>query len=105
MYTCTVLHSRLAAGLPAIFSPKRGFGYFGVPPDTAGTVLWVGSSASDLQVWFASVAPVTKFDVRLAIIRSRFAANLVHFRAGVPHGRTALRALESTAENVLLVPD
>jgi hypothetical protein len=60
-------YNRSAAGLPAIFSPKRGFGYFGAPPDTAGTVLWVGSNASDLQVWFDSVAPVAKFDVRLGM--------------------------------------
>jgi hypothetical protein len=62
-------YNRSATGLPPIFSPKRGFGYFGVPPDTAGTVLWVGSTASDLRAWFTSVAPVAKFDVRLGMPR------------------------------------
>jgi hypothetical protein len=60
-------YNRSAAGLPAIFSPKRGFGYFGTPLDTAETVLWVGSNASDLEVLFASVVPVAKFDVRLGM--------------------------------------
>lgn len=60
-------YNRSAAGLPPIFSPKRGFGYFGTPPDTVGTVLWVGNTASDLRVWFASVVPVAKFDVRLGM--------------------------------------
>ncbi|MFD6105046.1 ArnT family glycosyltransferase [Nocardia salmonicida] len=31
-----------AAGLPPVFSPNRGYGYFGTPPDTATTVLYVG---------------------------------------------------------------
>jgi hypothetical protein len=62
-------YSRSAVGLPAIFSPERGFGYFGAPPDTAGTVLWVGSNTSDLRVWFTSVVPVAKFGVRLGIPR------------------------------------
>ncbi len=34
-------YDRNAAALPAIYSPKRGFGYFGTPPpDTAETVIW-----------------------------------------------------------------
>jgi Dolichyl-phosphate-mannose-protein mannosyltransferase len=60
-------YNRSVAGLPPIFSPKRGFGYFGAPPDTAETVLWVGSNAPDLRVWFTSVAPVAKFGVRLGM--------------------------------------
>jgi hypothetical protein len=60
-------YSRSTADLPAIFSPKRGFGYFGTPPDTAETVLWVGGNASDLRARFASVAPMAKFGVRLGM--------------------------------------
>ncbi|SLF57826.1 glycosyl transferase, family 39 [Mycobacteroides abscessus subsp. bolletii] len=55
------------AGLPDIYSPKRGYGYFGTPPDNATTVLWVGSNKTDLQTWFTSVVPVTKFGVRLGM--------------------------------------
>lgn len=29
-------------GLPKVYSPSRGFGYFGPPPDSATTVLYVG---------------------------------------------------------------
>lgn len=58
---------RSAAGLPAVFSPRRGFGYFGSPPDTTETVLWVGSNASELQARFVSVVPVAKFGVRLGM--------------------------------------
>lgn len=56
-----------AADLPAIFSPKRGFGYFGTPPDTAESVLWIGNNKPDLQTWFDSVEPVAKFDVPLGM--------------------------------------
>jgi hypothetical protein len=60
-------YQRSAAGLPPIYSPKRGFGYFGTPPDTAETVVWVGSTAPYLQRWFTSVAPVATFGVRLGM--------------------------------------
>ncbi len=60
-------YSRTAAGLPAIFSPKRGFGYFGAPPDNADMVLWVGSNMADLQARFDSVVGVAKFGVRLGM--------------------------------------
>ncbi|ORB85587.1 glycosyl transferase family 39 [Mycobacterium kansasii] len=60
-------YSRSAAGLPAIFSPMRGFGYFGAPPDTATTVLWIGGDASDLRIWFASVLSMAKVSVRLGM--------------------------------------
>ncbi|MFD6216600.1 hypothetical protein ACFWFJ_25315, partial [Nocardia salmonicida] len=43
------------AGLPPVFSPNRGFGYFGVPPDTADTVVYVGGTEADLRRWFTSV--------------------------------------------------
>ncbi|MEE6179712.1 ArnT family glycosyltransferase [Mycobacterium sp. 050134] len=60
-------YERSAAGLPAVYSPKRGFGYFGTPPDTAETVLWVGGTAPELQKWFASVVPLETFGVRLGM--------------------------------------
>lgn len=56
-----------AAGLPAIFSPKRGFGYFGAPPDNTETVLWVGSTKADLQARFTTVVAAAKFGVRLGM--------------------------------------
>lgn len=58
---------RVAAGLPAIYSPKRGFGYFGTPPDTAQTVVWVGNTAPTLKVWFITVIPAAAFGVRLGM--------------------------------------
>ncbi|WP_246024112.1 hypothetical protein [Nocardia yunnanensis] len=60
-------HDREAAGLPAVFSPNRGFGYFGTPPDTARTVVYVGSDEQQLSRWFASVSPVGRMDYRLGI--------------------------------------
>lgn len=58
---------RTPAGLPAIYSPKRGFGYFGAPPDTAQTVVWVGNTAPTLHRWFTSVVPAAPFSVRLGM--------------------------------------
>ncbi|WP_225727609.1 MULTISPECIES: glycosyltransferase family 39 protein [unclassified Nocardia] len=52
-------------GLPAIYSPNRGFGYFGTPPDTATTVLWVGGSQDELRKHFDSVTPIGRVDSRL----------------------------------------
>ncbi|WP_433575231.1 ArnT family glycosyltransferase [Nocardia brasiliensis] len=56
-----------ADGLPAVYSPKRGFGYFGTPPDTATTVVWVGGDEADLQALFGSVTPIGRADARLGI--------------------------------------
>ncbi|MFE7799205.1 ArnT family glycosyltransferase [Nocardia sp. NPDC057440] len=52
-------------GLPAIYSPNRGFGYFGTPPDSATTVLWVGGDEVDLHSIFETVAPIGRVDARL----------------------------------------
>jgi MFS family permease len=60
-------YNRSSAGLPAVFSPKRGFGYFGAPPDSATTVVWVGSNEPYLRRWFGSVVPVREFGVRLGM--------------------------------------
>ncbi|MFD0363128.1 ArnT family glycosyltransferase [Nocardia sp. GCM10030253] len=52
-------------GLPAIYSPNRGFGYFGTPPDSATTVLWVGGDEADLRSIFEAVTPIGRADARL----------------------------------------
>lgn len=51
--------------LPAVYSPNRGFGYFGTPPDTADTVIWVGGDGSEPRAACASVSEVGKVDARL----------------------------------------
>ncbi|MGW0252542.1 ArnT family glycosyltransferase [Nocardia goodfellowii] len=50
--------------LPEIYSPSRGYGYFGPPPDTATRVLYVGgdSLAPELPARFASVTPLASLD-------------------------------------------
>ncbi|WP_084654294.1 ArnT family glycosyltransferase [Nocardia altamirensis] len=55
--------------LPAIYSPNRGFGYFGAPPDWVSTVLYVGAdnAAAALHTDFASVEPVALLDEHLGI--------------------------------------
>ncbi|BCK55416.1 ArnT family glycosyltransferase [Nocardia wallacei] len=54
-------------GLPAVYSPNRGFGYFGAPPDDATTVLWVGGDEADLRSRFAEVRAVGRADARLGM--------------------------------------
>lgn len=56
---------RAEYGLPAVYSPNRGFGYFGAPPDTASTVLWVGGAEPDVRESCAEVTPVGRVDARL----------------------------------------
>ncbi|WP_410876234.1 ArnT family glycosyltransferase [Nocardia sp. A7] len=53
-----------AAGLPAVFSPNRGYGYFGTPPDNATTVLYVGVDDPDtaLRTHFAQTTLLTHID-------------------------------------------
>ncbi|GAA5052945.1 glycosyltransferase family 39 protein [Nocardia callitridis] len=52
-------------GLPAVYSPNRGFGYFGTPPDSATTVLWVGGSVDDVRPLFGAVTPIGRADAEL----------------------------------------
>ena len=52
-------------GLPPVYSPSRGFGYFGTPPDSATTVLWTGGDEADLRRRFASVTAAGRADARL----------------------------------------
>ncbi|WP_378731217.1 glycosyltransferase family 39 protein [Nocardia brasiliensis] len=56
---------RTRYGLPASYSPNRGFGYFGTPPDSATTVLWVGNDPADVAPLFASITPIGRADARL----------------------------------------
>ncbi|MFG2442873.1 ArnT family glycosyltransferase [Nocardia fluminea] len=53
-----------AAGLPPVFSPNRGYGYFGVPPDSADTVLYLGVDGPDtaLRTRFAQTTLLTRLD-------------------------------------------
>ncbi|MEV6772149.1 glycosyltransferase family 39 protein [Nocardia sp. NPDC051030] len=51
--------------LPPIYSPSRGFGYFGTPPDDASAVLAVGGYDAVLRTQFDHVEPVGKVDTRL----------------------------------------
>jgi hypothetical protein len=51
--------------LPVVYSPDRGYGYFGTPPDSATTVLWVGGDRARLAGRFGTVTPVGRFDTRL----------------------------------------
>ncbi|MEU2176391.1 glycosyltransferase family 39 protein [Nocardia sp. NPDC019219] len=56
---------RAEYGLPAVYSPNRGFGYFGTPPDTATTVLWVGGTEADVRAHCAEVTAAGQVDARL----------------------------------------
>ncbi|MFI1917755.1 ArnT family glycosyltransferase [Nocardia sp. NPDC020380] len=51
--------------LPPIYSPSRGFGYFGTPPDDASAVLAVGGYEAVLRTQFDHVDAVGKVDTRL----------------------------------------
>ncbi|WP_194813777.1 glycosyltransferase family 39 protein [Nocardia sp. XZ_19_385] len=58
---------RARYGLPPVYSPNRGFGYFGTPPDAATSVLWIGGDEDELRKLFATVVPVGRSDARLGI--------------------------------------
>ncbi|WP_369634581.1 ArnT family glycosyltransferase [Nocardia sp. JMUB6875] len=52
-------------GLPPVYSPNRGFGYFGPPPAGTGSVLYVGIDSADptLRRQFTSVTVLEHLDV------------------------------------------
>ncbi|MEU8897526.1 glycosyltransferase family 39 protein [Nocardia sp. NPDC048505] len=54
-------------GLPAVYSPNRGFGYFGTPPDTATSVVWIGGEEPELRALFGTVTAVGRVDARLGL--------------------------------------
>ncbi|WP_245676983.1 glycosyltransferase family 39 protein [Nocardia acidivorans] len=51
--------------LPPIYSPSRGFGYFGNPPDDAGVVIAVGGYEAFMHYQFEHVEPVGKVNTRI----------------------------------------
>ncbi|QLY33138.1 ArnT family glycosyltransferase [Nocardia huaxiensis] len=55
--------------LPATYSPSRGFGFFGPPPDTANTVIYVGLDTAEptLRAQFTEVKRVVKLDDQMGI--------------------------------------
>ncbi|MFD4429386.1 glycosyltransferase family 39 protein [Nocardia sp. NPDC058497] len=55
--------------LPATYSPSRGFGFFGPPPDSATTVIYVGldTAEDDLRTRFAQVERVVHLDDPMGI--------------------------------------
>lgn len=55
-------------GLPAPYSPNRGYWYFGAPPDSATNVLYIGDSHSDdIRQHFATVSRVATVDNELGV--------------------------------------
>ncbi len=51
--------------LPPVYSPSRGFGYFGTPPDDATAVIAVGGYEAVLRTQFEHVDPVGKVNTRI----------------------------------------
>lgn len=45
-------------GVPRAYSPHRGYWYFGAPPDSANTVLFIGSDPAYLRRYFTEVNQV-----------------------------------------------
>ncbi|MGW5388276.1 glycosyltransferase family 39 protein [Nocardia sp. NPDC003963] len=53
--------------LPGVYSPARGFGYFGAPPDSA-TMVCVGGDEDRLRAQFAVFEPIGRVDTRLGFL-------------------------------------
>lgn len=51
-------HFGRRAGLPPVYSPSRGYWYFGPPPENAATVLFVGTDPGGLRRFFRQVHQV-----------------------------------------------
>ncbi|MFB7717151.1 ArnT family glycosyltransferase [Nocardia sp. NPDC056100] len=58
---------QLGAELPPVYSPNRGFAYFGMPPPTATTVLYIGADSAEsiLREAFSEVQPLSRLDAPL----------------------------------------
>ncbi|WP_280437860.1 glycosyltransferase family 39 protein [Nocardia carnea] len=54
--------------LPPVYSPARGFGYFGMPPDTVTTMVCVGGDTDRLRAQFAVLEPLGRVDTRLGFL-------------------------------------
>ncbi|WP_297609174.1 hypothetical protein [Nocardia sp.] len=57
----------LGVALPPVYSANRGFAYFGMPPVTATTVLYVGSNAAEttLRQTFSEVRLLSRLNAPL----------------------------------------
>lgn len=58
-------HYGPAAGLPRIYSPGRGFWYFGHPPEGTDRALYLGSDGTRLRRLFGDVRPLAVADAGL----------------------------------------
>jgi 4-amino-4-deoxy-L-arabinose transferase-like glycosyltransferase len=56
-----------AEGLPSVYSGSRGFWYFGPPPDSARSALFVGVDARAMHRYFGSVRKIGSFDNRYGV--------------------------------------
>jgi hypothetical protein len=57
-----------ARGLPSPYSPSRGYWYFGVPPESATNVLYIGDNNSDVvRKHFVKAVQVATVDNKLGI--------------------------------------
>ncbi|MBF6169910.1 glycosyltransferase family 39 protein [Nocardia blacklockiae] len=77
--------------LPRVYSPNRGYGYFGPPPDTAATVLYVGVDGPEdaLRTRFGQVSAVARLDDRLGFPSVDRGVTVWHCRfPGEPWSRT-----------------
>ncbi|OLE22394.1 MAG: hypothetical protein AUG49_19275 [Catenulispora sp. 13_1_20CM_3_70_7] len=54
-------------GLPEVYSPNRGYWYFGSPPDSATAVVYVGDTSAHLMQYFDQVRQVATVDNRLGV--------------------------------------
>ncbi|WP_459546868.1 glycosyltransferase family 39 protein [Nocardia sp. X0981] len=54
--------------LPEVYSPSRGFGYFGAPPDSAATMVCVGGDEERWRAQFAVLEPIGRVDSRLGFL-------------------------------------
>lgn len=52
------LHAR-KHGLPQVYSPHRGYGFFGSPGEDATAVLWVGADPGPMRPYFRTVRPLS----------------------------------------------
>ena len=56
-----------ARGLPTAYSFNRGYWYFGTPPDSATTVLYIGGTAEDLSRYCGQLSQVGTVDNHVGV--------------------------------------
>lgn len=54
-------------GIPGAYSPNRGAWYFGAPPDTATTMIYVGKTVDDLRPYYDTITKATVLDNGLGV--------------------------------------